>query len=116
MSNKSKNVESNLGSFMEDEMKRESSPIVTPDNPGETAALESAVETDEETTFKGKRFIPNQATADIIDRTTKATGLSVTDLVNVSLILLQDATPAEIKRAIDAIQGDIADRLLKALK
>lgn len=84
----------------------------SPDEPGETAALNEDVVSE----VKAFRFTPSPAAASIIETAVDNTGLSRVDIINIALILMQNATAPELKGAIAEIINAKAAALFNSLK
>lgn len=66
--------------------------------------------------IKGNVYRPNKTAKAVLDRAVSATELSVNDILNIAMMLLQDASPVEITRALTAVQDDKAKSLFNSLK
>ena len=68
------------------------------------------------TKIGGMRFVPIRVAALVLERSSKATGLSPTDIINVSLVLFQNASRDELQQAISSLNADKAEALFNSLK
>lgn len=68
------------------------------------------------TKIGGMRFVPIRVAALVLERSSKATGLSATDIINVSLVLFQNASREDLQNAIASLNADKAEALFNSLK
>lgn len=66
--------------------------------------------------IKGNVYRPNKTAKAVLDRAVQATEMSVNDILNMAMMLLQDASPTEVERAMNAILRDKSQSLFYSLK
>lgn len=66
--------------------------------------------------IKGNIYRPNKTAKAVLDRAVTATEMSINDVLNMAMMLLQDASPTEVERAMNAILRDKSRALFDSLK
>lgn len=66
--------------------------------------------------IKGNVYRPNKTAKAVLDRAVQASEMSVNDILNMAMMLLQDASPIEVERAMNAILRDKSRSLFDSLK